>query len=258
MIKLKPGIQKNVPNDDYHADRQYYSSSCLKVLNKSPELFYKNYILDSKEERADKAAFILGSYVHSLILEPHLIDKEYAVFDGASRRTNIYKQFRSENTDRTVILQKEVKWAHEMLVSFMKRPEAIGLIQDGEAELTLCLEMDGMPIKVRADYINHKEGYIVDVKTTGSDTDRASVINACNQWEYMLSAALYTKAFEQHYDKPFDFYWIFLGKYDGQCQVYKMSSETYIKAQIEIRKAITKFKEYSEKGNWMDYRIEEI
>lgn len=255
---LKPGINKDVSNEDYHADREYFSSSVLKELLKDRELFYKKYVLGQQEPREEKAAFSFGSYVHTLILEPHLVDEEYVFFDGASRRSDKYKKFREENEGKTVILEKEKKLAQKLLDAYNERPEAKALIDGGSAEETLCVELEGLPIKVRADYVNQEKGYIVDVKTTSGGTDRDGVIDASEKWGYFLSAALYCMAFKEHYKKNFDFYWIFLGKFDGQCHVYKMSLESMRKGIQEVKDALNIYKKHSTANSWFDYEIEEI
>ena len=257
--ELKLGINVDVPNDDYHADRKFFSSTCLKELLKDRELFYKKYVKQEDQgPRQEKGAFSFGSYIHTLILEPHLIDEEYVFFESSTRSTNKYKDFRAQNLDKTVILEREKALAQELMDAYNDREEATALITNGVAEQTLCVEMQGVPIKVRADYVNVDKGYIVDVKTTSAGTDRDGFIGSCDQWGYFLSAALYAMAFKQHFDKNFDFYWVVLGKFDKQCHVYKMSLETMKQGIQEVKDALTLYKKYTENDSWFDYQIEEI
>ena len=85
---LKLGVNK-CENEDYHADRHFKSSSTLKMFLKDPREFYKRYVKGEKREDGYKSAYDFGSYVHSIILEPHQTDKEFAIFEGATRRKGI-------------------------------------------------------------------------------------------------------------------------------------------------------------------------
>jgi len=258
-VKLNYGINEDVSNEDYHADREFFSSSVLKDLLKSREAFYKKYILkEEQEERAERAAFSFGSYIHSLILEPHLITKEYEFFDGAGRNSLKYKQFKKQHVGKTIILEREVEKAKKLIKAYNSRPEAVALIRGGVAEQTLCVDLYGIPIKVRADYVNHEKGYIVDVKTTSSGTDVNGVRDSCDKWGYMLSAALYSMAFKEHYGKDFTFYWIFLGKFDNQCEVYKMSLDSMRNGIQEVKDALRIYRMNEENDSWLNYQIEEI
>jgi hypothetical protein len=74
---LELGINKDISNDHYHSNKTFFSSSVLKDLLKDKELFHKKYILKEEVERSGPLnAFLFGSYVHTLILEPHLVDVE--------------------------------------------------------------------------------------------------------------------------------------------------------------------------------------
>ena len=58
-----------------------------------PEKFYKEYI--TKEiPRKEVSAFDVGTYFHTAILEPHLLEKECAVYPGAVRRGKEWDAFK--------------------------------------------------------------------------------------------------------------------------------------------------------------------
>ena len=50
MKKLKIGKNKDMTNEEYHADREYISSSGLKLILKDPDEYYRQYVLDEKSE----------------------------------------------------------------------------------------------------------------------------------------------------------------------------------------------------------------
>ena len=49
-MKLSLGVNKNITNQDYHDDREFISSSGLKLLAKDPKKFHKVYVLGEEDE----------------------------------------------------------------------------------------------------------------------------------------------------------------------------------------------------------------
>ena len=82
----KSGTVFDMSNAAYHGNSTHFSSTQLKMLLKDPAQFHKEYILGDKAPQIQRAAFDEGSYAHSLLLEPHLIDQEYAFFEGWTKR----------------------------------------------------------------------------------------------------------------------------------------------------------------------------
>jgi hypothetical protein len=246
-MKLELGIIRDLPNKDYHGDREYLSSSGLKLLLKDPKEFHKKYILN-QDERKESNAFDEGSYAHSLILEPHKIEEEYRFFPGFSKRGKEWDEFK-ESHKGFYILSKAQKVRTEDLVQGYHNNEVAKTLMIGtDKELTCLVEIDGVKIKVRADAIHLDAGYIVDVKTTGFSAEHGSFKMTIKQFGYDLSAALYSMAFSKHLNKPFDFYFLVLSKQDGACEVFKTSRETMENGMAQVREAIRLYKKYTENG----------
>jgi len=112
--------------------------------------------------------------------------------------------------------------------------------------------MFDVPVKMRADYINIEQGYIVDVKTTrwpsGVDVFRRVV----KELGYELSAALYCDIAYRVYGKVFDFYWAVLSKSDYDCQVYKASTHTLSEGSALVNKSLITYKKCLQSGKWPD------
>ena len=80
MINL--GINPYISNDDYHADREFISSSGIKLIRSNPRDFYKRYVLNEDSDSKNSSALDFGNYVHSLVLEPETVVEQYAIFNG--------------------------------------------------------------------------------------------------------------------------------------------------------------------------------
>jgi exodeoxyribonuclease VIII len=263
---MKLGFNKGVSNADYHADREFLSSSSLKLLNKCPREFYKKYVKEEKEEdegKAKSANLVFGSLVHTLILEPEMLEEEYVLYTGEKgKSSNEYKNWKKgleeAGDEREIITQSQLSKA-SMLTDIVNESEyATGLLDSGEPEKTLCVELDGVKIKVRADWYDNEAGAISDVKTTSGGLSYEEVQRACLDWGYALSAALYVDCFAQETGKSVDFYFIFVGKSPMGCEVYKASEQFLEYGRKQYKKAIKQIKESRESGVWFNEGIREL
>lgn len=267
--KIFKGIYTDLSNEDYHAEKKHLSSSNLKMLLKDPEKFYNEKVLGNRENKQVNA-FDEGNYAHSLILEPEHIPEEYAFFPGFKKMGNAWKEFKLIHDGNKIMLSKPQKHRVESWVEAYKRREAaVDLIKGSKPEISLFAEFAGVPVKVRADAINIEKGYIADVKTTSYNPEIDSFKSVIDALSYDLSAALYTKVFEQHYGKPFDFYFIVLGKREVVCEVYKASKQTLQDGEMQVKEALLKYKKCIKTGDFTnnkksvivesgDYEIREI
>ena len=256
-MSLKLGIN-NVSNEGYHADREYISSSGLKKMLRDPEAYYKTYVEGVHEEQEYNPNFAFGSYMHSLILEPHLVKQEYAVFDGPVRRGKKWEEFKVANEGKTLITQSMMQQSRFMFSAYENNKQAVDLIDGGTPELTLCHELDGIKVKVRCD--SKLGNKISDVKTTFYGVTRSEVVNTCLKYDYDLSAALYADCFAAHYDEPMEFYFIFINKKEPtNCEVFKASEQFIENGRRKYKEAIRLLKLARETGKYYDEeKIKEI
>lgn len=237
-------------NAEYHGEREHLSSSNLKLLLKDTEQFYQEKILGNKPKQESKPHFDEGSYAHSLILEPEMVEHEYAFFPGFRKSGKDWDTFSTSNTDKIILSKPQKHRVEKWVQNYKELPAAVDLMKGTKPEFSLFTEFLDVKCKVRADAINLKQGYIVDVKTTAHNTDVDSFRYVVDSLGYGLSAAFYTKLFEEFYQMKFDFYWLVLGKRDDMCQVYKMSQKTYDSGYLEVLNALNTFKRCKEKNDW--------
>ena len=231
---MKLGLHKDISNNDYHAqlapEEHFYSSSQLKTMLDDPETFYKKYISGELEANASIPAFDIGTYFHTAILEPHLLEKECVVFRGKARRGKEWEAFKTEHDGKAIITEREYELAKNLIVATQRSEIAMDLHTGGEAEVSLGIEiycdendvfisngdkiyqlninLGWMPVcdlpdeyetvrlKVRCDYINYEKGYIADLKsTTGNAKDVHKTRNKISSYQYDLSAAMYIDLF---------------------------------------------------------------
>jgi hypothetical protein len=251
---LKIGIN-HCSNTEYHADKEFLSSSNLKMLLKDRERFYREKILGERTaltgDHLDE-----GSLTHALILEPEVVSKEFAFYGGLRKSGEAYQLFKAANAGKLVISRPQQLRAESYFAAYKKNKAALALTKIGAPEHTICQNLSDVPVKVRCDWINVEEGYIADVKTTAFPADIDSFRNTINQWGYDLSAALYSTVAEQYYGKPFDFYFIVIDKKNLVCEVYKASQATLNKGKQQVVEALKIYKECKKTGNWTNIQKE--
>lgn len=242
-----------VSNAIYHGDRNYLSSSVIKLLAKDVAEYHRQYILGQKVPfSANQAALDEGSFTHSILLEPENVQAEYAIYPGKRRSGSEYQQFAQNHPGKIILLESQAERCFKLQTVFNSQKDYAQFIQGGVAELSLCVELQNVPIKTRFDYINIEKGFISDVKTTSYGGELESFQQVVENLDYGLSAALYLQAAELYYEKPFDFYFIVLSKKDITANIYKLSQATRFKANRKIATTLSKYKKCKESGIWTE------
>lgn len=239
-------------NSKYHGARGFYSSSQFKDALDDIELFYKKYISGEVVGRESIPAFDIGTYFHTAILEPHNLENECAVFTGGVRRGKAWDEFKDKHEGKAIITAKELLQAENLITATKASPIAMGLLSQGESEFSCFTNVMGLPVKVRADWINIQEGYILDLKsTTGNAKDEHKTKNKISNYNYDLSASLYIDAFNAHYGEEIikDFYWTFSSKDYSNSKTYRASREMLEVGRRKYQKALRTILKYMEL-NW--------
>jgi len=251
---MKKGIHKNLNNDKYHADRTHLSSSVLKTALEDPVEYRKVYV-EGKEKApmGNQNALDLGNYIHTLLLEPELLEKECVVYPARQRRGKAWKFFEDQNKGKVIITQAQLEVAEAIHEEFkateiqlehgkIKGPD---LFTGGEAELSLFIDLEfplnksnqelagaetaKLPIKVRSDYFIDMGDHIIirDLKTTSKcPNDVKTAKQICFDYYYYLSAALYLDAFCQYHNKDGVFDFVFSSKMDNQTNLFRTSEKS--------------------------------
>src|SRR6185436_4495556 len=89
-------------NQEYHDNRTHLSSSTLKQLLLNPEVFYENWIIGSKKQES-KPVYDVGSLTHAVILEPHKVETDFAIFPGLRKAGAKYEEFKAANAGKIIL-----------------------------------------------------------------------------------------------------------------------------------------------------------
>lgn len=241
-------IKYDLSNEDYHGDKTCFSSTQLKTVLESPEMFYQQYIL-GRSKKMDSPALRIGNAVHTRILEPDKFDDEYAIYKGKIRRGAQWEQFKAENEGKILLTDKDMVQVDVAVDNILNTDATLPYINGGTPEVSLFTELEGVKIKVRADYLNEKLKYIQDIKTTGEIVNEVSTRRKIAQFGYDLSAALYLDAFRQEGFDIESFIWVFSSKSYQSCKVFKASEQMLENGRIKYKRALDTIKRYQDK-NW--------
>lgn len=247
MKKLALGIQRDISNEDYHADREYISSSGLKYMLNDPQEFYDYYITGKKKFKGSDA-MDLGTYVHSLVLEPDDVD-QYVFFDGAKRYGKAWDKFKEENKEKFILLRAAREKGFYCAEAIKDNEHAQELLKEGEAELTVTTTLLDVPVKVRFDWLG--SAHISDVKTSYKCGSIESIEAIIQERDYDLSAALYCDAYEKVRGIAPDFSFIFVNTTDFTVKTVKCSPELLENGRRKYKCALKRLKIARETGNYI-------
>lgn len=181
-------VINDMPSADYHA-HPAVSKSVLDKIARSP-LHCRAYLDGERTEPTP--AMLLGTAVHTAILEPERFDAEYAVFEG-DRRTTAGKQAYAELVSRgkSIISASDADVISSMSAAVRAHPVASALLRNGSAEQSVFWTdpMTGLECKCRPDWWR-TDNIVVDVKTT-EDASPASFAKSVAGFRYHVQAAHY-------------------------------------------------------------------
>ena len=140
-----------------------------------------HYVDACEAPSSDSPAKSLGRLCHTLALEPHLYEQQYAVWSGLDRRTKAgkaaWQAFTAELGSRSVVSASDVATAQGVADAFRSHPEIAPLLDGAWFELPLFwIEVvNGVSVRCKGllDMYHPGTGTLIDLKTVESTHPRA-------------------------------------------------------------------------------------
>ena len=232
-MNKKEILQRLKIDEDYYGDfgNQFLSNSHVgKLLNDPLNIF---------KPSKPSAAFLIGGYFHTCILEPDKL-KKYKVVKATTRNSKAYKDVAG---GELCMLEKEVDMVEMLRDKVMENDICRDLIQGTqlvdsahlrrlgtgcEYEVPMIKEMFGQTWKGKADIVNHEEKLIIDLKTTA---DISKFQYSANKYNYDSQAYIYSKLF------GYEFLFIVIDKTTHQIGMFDCSPKFYERGEDKVRKA---------------------
>lgn len=248
-------------NEIYHSGPGVSKSHLDAIADKSPLHYWEKYINPDRERAEPTPAMIMGSAVHSAVLEPDLFPSEYVMApQGINKRTNAgkeeYAAFERANAKKTVLDVEDYATCLAIRDAVYRHPVAGGLLTGGKAEQSFygIDKETGELMKCRTDYMHDSGAMIVDLKTTDDASPTGFGKSAAN-FRYPIQTAWYNgvldAAFGEH---PQD--WVFLAVEKAPpyaVGIYFMEPDQVARANIAARRDFLRIVEHKRSGHWPDY-----
>lgn len=194
---------EGVENAEYHRHTAV-SKSHLDLVARSPLHYWARYVDPNRVEPEPTPAMLMGTAVHTHVLELDAWDSRYvSAPEAIDRRTKAGKEawaaFEAEAAGRTVISRADADLVMAIGRAVHGHPAAAALLSwDGQAETTHMWTdaTTGLECKCRPDWLTSDGSLIVDLKTT-EDASPAGFRKSIASWRYHVQAAWYLHGLEQ-------------------------------------------------------------
>lgn len=224
-MKKEEAIDKLREDEHYYGKfgKQYLSNSDISTLLTNP--------LALGEPSKPSAAFLVGGYFHTAILEPDKL-KKYKVVESSTRNTKAYKEI---SGGELCLLQKEVDQIELMTDKMLENDVCRGLIRgtNVEYEQPGITTLEELQWKGKADIVNHEEGLVIDLKTTA---DINKFRSSAWRYNYDSQAYIYSKLF------GYEMVFIVIDKTTHQIGIFDCSPEFYQRGADKVQQAAEQYK----------------
>ena len=224
-MNREAAIEKLRKDENYYGKfgKQYLSNSDISTLMTNP--------LALGTPMKPSAAFLVGGYFHTAILEPDKL-KKYKVIESTTRNTKAYKEI---SGGELCLLQKEVDQIELMTDKLMENDVCRGLIRGSDVvyEQPGITELEELQWKGKADIVNHEENLVIDLKTTGDITKFRS---SAWRYNYDSQAYIYSKLF------GYEMLFIAIDKTTHQIGIFDCSPEFYQRGADKVQQAAEQYK----------------
>lgn len=188
-------------------DAEYFAfeavnASSLKELVKSP----KQYVHRKAHPKPKTLNMVLGSAIHCMTFEAVHFPSRYAVWEGESRRTKAYREWKERQAmaGREVITESEQETARAVAEAASRHPLLLDLLGHPGTQVERAIVWEGKfgPCKAKLDLLHYSPEHglvIVDLKTTSGELDEHTLTHTMGRylvhlqlWHYFHAAcALY-------------------------------------------------------------------
>ena len=184
-------IVRGMPNEVYHA-HDSVSKSSLDLFDRSPA--HLHFAEPFKSSRA----MVIGTAIHTALLEPERFKKEYLLLDSVTdRRSAVYKDAIKHTPEENVLVATEAKNVKSMTETAKSNTDFIDYASEGyEVELSffgIC-SATGEAIRCRFDMLT-SSGRALDLKKT-RDARPSEFSKSVFNYRYHVQHAFYSHVYK--------------------------------------------------------------
>ena len=232
-MSIEKAVEKLREDEHYYGKfgKQFLSNSDIGTLLSNPLEYGK------PSERIP--AFLVGGYFHTAILEPEKL-KNFKIVEATTRNTKKYKEI---SDGELCLLKHEADKTEALVETVLANDYARSLIRpiDFEYEKPAIGELFGRQWKGKADIINHDDGLIVDLKTTG-DLDRFRW--SAKKYNYDSQAYIYRELF------GYDMIFLAIDKTTRKIGIFDCSDKFYETGKEKVERAVEAYNLFIDDENF--------
>lgn len=272
-------------NEQYHSG-EGLSRTQLWTFKQLPYKFWHQYLSGEYERAKETKAFFLGSLVHTMVLEPHLIHTEYALKplleklppevrlkDVGKERFEKVKLARKEIQDRNKVLLDEFEkdsgtkaivheddflLANAMYKAVMNNKTATDLLEGAKVEKSIYWkhEPTGLICKTRPDIWNGR--IVADLKTCNDAGYRGFQLAAYKDGYFLQAAMMYEGL--KSIGEPFhNFVFVCVEKTAPHSVALYMLDDDALQFGLDMfHSLMERIAVCFEKNHWPDYGIQKL
>jgi exodeoxyribonuclease VIII len=249
-------------NAEYHSGPGYSKSHLDKIAD-APIEYWHHYLNPDREVAEPGDALVLGTVIHTAVLEPDILDSAYKVLPDLDLRTKAGRAerdaFKAAHPGATIITVDQLATAKAVRDAVYRHPLASRLLRGGQSELSFFATdpETGELIKCRTDSFNTGAGMIVDLKST-DDASPDGFGKSCANFRYYVQPPWYQDVLRAAYGEAPP-WWVFLAvekKPPYKIGVYYPTPEQIELGRRVARRDFKRILECKASGVWPDYATE--
>lgn len=259
--RMEDGLYYNLSFDEY---RQIDAINQSALTRGTKSAAHMKAYLEGGNEPTNKKALLIGSLCHTAVLEPHLLDHQFAVLPKVDKRTRqgkeVMEDFHKIHGHKMAVTQEEMDQALAISESVHAHPAAAKWLQDGSPEVTaVWTAPNGVRCKGRIDWLPKVKGNtkhrLVDLKTTTDASPRFAKSVAA--YDYHLQAAFYLEGYRALTGKDAEFVFIAVEKEPPYAVgVYTLDLLALDYGRERFMDSLMLYKEARDSGEWKGYSDE--
>lgn len=260
-------MNKNVflgmSNEDYHAS-DGVSKSGLDLLSKSPLHYWAKYLDPKRKPQEPTPAMLLGTAIHTAVLEPERFAHEYAVAPAVDRRTKdgkaTWEAFvaECEANGKSTISVGDLEVCNNIASVVRSHVTATELLGKGKAEVSMFWDDEdtGVLCKCRPDWLADND-IVVDLKST-TDASPDGFMKSAFNYRYWVQAAWYLDGIERATGhRPGAFVFVAFEKEPPYaCGFYYATDEMIQAGRDEYRRLVDIYADCLKTNSWRGYSTE--
>ena len=248
--------QVEITNEEYHK-LSSVSHSWLECFRRSKRTYKATYI-DKTLRKEQTPSMMLGSLVHSLILEPQAVGDRYSIAPKCDRRTTIGKQawaaFLDEAYGREVVDLDTWQQA-EMVSNAVLTNATAKLLLNVQCEIEKPMywtcPKTAVACRCKPDFLSvFGMPYMIDIKTC-QDATPSGFASSAARYGYARQAAWYQWGHEENGMGKCSFIFVAVSTHEPhEVGIYQLSDRDIERSRIQNEIDLVELKSCMESGEW--------